>query len=62
MDQNFEQFSTRVGFEVLTAVVIKSSIFWDIAAYSPLKIYQRFGGTCRLYLQDRKHKLSKKPA
>jgi hypothetical protein len=33
-----------VKFEVLTAVVMKSSIFWDISPCSPLKIYRRFGG------------------
>jgi hypothetical protein len=33
-----EQHWTGVIFEVLTAVVMKSSIFWDIKPYSPLKI------------------------
>jgi hypothetical protein len=27
-----------IGFEVLTAVVMKSSVFWDITAYSSLQI------------------------
>jgi hypothetical protein len=27
-----------LGFEVLTAVATKSSIFWDITWYSPLKV------------------------
>jgi hypothetical protein len=27
-----------VGFEVLTVVVVKSTIFWDITPCSPLKI------------------------
>jgi hypothetical protein len=36
------------GFEVLTAVVMKSTIFWDITPYSPLKINRRFGGTSSL--------------
>jgi hypothetical protein len=40
-----------VGFEVLTAVVMNSSIFWDITPCSPLKVNRRFGGTCRLHLQ-----------
>jgi hypothetical protein len=43
-----------VGSEVLTAVVIRSSIFWDIRPYSPLKVNRRFGGTCRLHFQGRK--------
>jgi hypothetical protein len=33
-----------VGLEVLTPVVIKSSIFWDIMPSSPLKVNRRFGG------------------
>jgi hypothetical protein len=28
----------NVGFEVLTAVVMKSTIFWDITPCSPLKM------------------------
>jgi hypothetical protein len=28
----------HVGFEILTVVVMKSSVFWDITSYSPLKI------------------------
>jgi hypothetical protein len=43
-----------VGFEVLTAVVVKNSIFWDIAPYSPLKANWRFGGTCHLRLHGRR--------
>jgi hypothetical protein len=27
-----------VRFEVVTAVVMKSSVFWDIMSYSPLKV------------------------
>jgi hypothetical protein len=32
--------------EVLTAVVMKSSIFWDITPRSPFNVNRRFGGTC----------------
>jgi hypothetical protein len=32
-----------VGFEVLTAVVMKTSVFWDITLCRPLKIYECFG-------------------
>jgi hypothetical protein len=39
--------SHYVGFEVLTAVVTKSSIFWDIMLYSPLEFNQL---TCYLLL------------
>jgi hypothetical protein len=42
-----------VGFEVFTAVVMKSDIVWDITSCSPLKVNRRFGGTYRLYLQGR---------
>jgi hypothetical protein len=33
----------HIGFEVLTAVAMKSSIFWDITLCSPLKVSQHFG-------------------
>jgi hypothetical protein len=33
-----------VGFEVFTAVVKKSSVFWDIILYSLLLVNQHFGG------------------
>jgi hypothetical protein len=35
----------KVGFEVLTAVFMKSTIFWDIAPCSPLKVSRHSGGT-----------------
>jgi hypothetical protein len=41
------------GFEVLTAVVMKSSTFWDSKQRTPLKVNRRFGGISRLYLQCR---------
>jgi hypothetical protein len=43
-----------VGFEVLTAVVMNSTIFWDIMPCSPLSVNRRFGGTYYLHLQGRK--------
>jgi hypothetical protein len=39
-----------VGFEVLTAVVIKSSIFWDIKPYSPLIAEQVTNRSSTFYL------------
>jgi hypothetical protein len=42
-----------VGFEVLTAVVMKSTIFWDIMPCSLLKVNRRFGGTYRLHNHGR---------
>jgi hypothetical protein len=42
----------HLGFEVLTAVVIKGAIFWDMTPCSPLKINRRFGGTYYLHLQN----------
>jgi hypothetical protein len=44
---------TYVGFEVLTAVVMKSSIFSDITPCSLLKINLCFGRTCRKISQER---------
>jgi hypothetical protein len=50
--EGLRKISVRfVGFEVLTAVVRKSSIFWDVTPHSPLKVGCRFGGTCLLHLQ-----------
>jgi hypothetical protein len=36
---------TYVGYEVLTAVAMKSSIVWDITSRNPLKVNRNFGGT-----------------
>jgi hypothetical protein len=43
-----------VGFEVFTAVVMKSIIFCDMTPCSPLSSNRRFGGTWRLHLQGRR--------
>jgi hypothetical protein len=37
-----------VGFEILTAVVMKSTISWDITPCCPLKFNRRFGVAYRL--------------
>jgi hypothetical protein len=42
-----------VGFEVLTAVVIKTAILWDIAPCSPY-MNRRFGGMYHIHLPGRK--------
>jgi hypothetical protein len=34
------------GFEVLTTVIMKKSIFWDTVSCSPSKMTQNLGGTC----------------
>jgi hypothetical protein len=39
-----QKFFRFVGFEVLTAVVVKSSIFWDVTPCGPFKVNRRFGG------------------
>jgi hypothetical protein len=44
----------RVEFEVLIAVVIKTSIFWDITPCSPFKVNRHIGGIFRLHLQERR--------
>jgi hypothetical protein len=43
-----------MGYEVLTPVVMKRTIFWDITPCSLLKVSRRFGGPYRLHLQGRK--------
>jgi hypothetical protein len=40
----------KLEFEVFTAVVMKSIIFWDMTPCSPLSYNRRFGGTYRLHL------------
>jgi hypothetical protein len=40
-----------VGFEVYTAVFMKSIIFWYVTPCSPLSCNRRFGGTYPLNLQ-----------
>jgi uncharacterized membrane protein len=40
-----------IGFEVITAVTIKGSVFWDITPCSPLKVRVYFGRTYRTHLQ-----------
>ena len=46
-----EDVTLSVGFEVLTAVVMKSAVFWVIMLDSALNVNRCFGGTCRLHLQ-----------
>jgi hypothetical protein len=41
-------------FEVLTAAVMQTSIFWDITPRTPLKANTSFGGTRHLRLQGRR--------
>jgi hypothetical protein len=41
------------GLQVLIAVVLKTSMFWDMTPCSPLKVNRRFGEICRLHLQSR---------
>jgi hypothetical protein len=43
-----------VGFEVFTAVVLKSIFFCDMTPCSALSGTRRFGGTYRLHLQGRR--------
>jgi hypothetical protein len=40
----------KVGFEVLTAVITKMALFWDVAPCSLVEVY-RFRGACSLHHQ-----------
>jgi hypothetical protein len=40
----FKSHPSYVGFEVLTAVTMNSTILWNIAPCSQLKVNRRFGG------------------
>jgi hypothetical protein len=51
MSAAFMVNTSHVEFEVLSELVMKSSLFWDIRLCSQLKVNQRFSGTCRLHLQ-----------
>jgi hypothetical protein len=42
------------GLEVLTEVVINSTIFWDIMPFCPLKVNRRLGRIFCLHLQTRR--------
>jgi hypothetical protein len=53
-------FNVFVGFEVLTAVVINGSIFWEIMSCCLLRVNWRFGGTRRLYFPGRRISQAKK--
>jgi hypothetical protein len=46
--------SVLSGYEVLTAVIMDSTIFWDITPFSSMNVNRSFGGTCRLHLEGRK--------
>jgi hypothetical protein len=48
-----------VVFVVLTAEVMKSYIFWDIASCSTFRGSPYFRGTCHLYLQSRRESQAK---
>jgi hypothetical protein len=48
-----------VGFEVFTAVVMKSIVFWDMMPCSPLSFNRCFRRTYRLHLQGRRNRFSK---
>jgi hypothetical protein len=40
-----------VQFEVITAMVMKSSVFWFIMPCGPFEVIRRFGATCCYYVQ-----------
>jgi hypothetical protein len=50
----FHNADCVVGFEVLTAVAVKSTLFWDVTPCSPLKVSRRFGVTHHFHLQGRR--------
>jgi hypothetical protein len=49
----FQHNIRRIGFEILTELVMMSSAFWDmrVTPCSQLKVNGCFGGTCRLHIQ-----------
>jgi hypothetical protein len=55
----FLNASEKIGFEVLTAVVMKSFVSWDITPCIPLKVNRRFEGTFCLHRQGRRKSQSR---
>jgi hypothetical protein len=51
-----KQGNAHVGLEVLTVIIMKSSI-WDGTPWSSSEGYQRFGGVYFLHFQDRRAEL-----
>jgi hypothetical protein len=47
-------YTSRILLEALTAVVMKSFVFWCIMSCSPLTVNRHFGETCRFNLQGRR--------
>jgi hypothetical protein len=47
-------YNIHSGFEVFTAVAVKSSILSDITPYSSLEANRHFGGICSLHFQGRR--------
>jgi hypothetical protein len=39
----------HVGFEMLTAVTMKNSFFWDVSPCDPVEAQERSGETYRLH-------------
>jgi hypothetical protein len=51
-----------VGFDVITAVIMKSSIFWDVTTYT-VEVRRRFGGsTASIFVFERVRQTSSKGA
>jgi hypothetical protein len=44
----------HVGFEVLTAVTLKSTVFWDVTSCSAVGVHWHFGGIYDLHLLDQR--------
>jgi hypothetical protein len=55
-------YEMYAGFEVVTAVVVKSSIFWDIMHCSRLKFNRRFRRNITAPFLGSKDKPSENPA
>jgi hypothetical protein len=51
---NLPNFSKLTGAEFLIAVVMNSSILWDIMPCDQLYIHRCFAGRCHLHLQGRR--------
>jgi hypothetical protein len=54
VDTHIETHADPAGFEVLTALLMKSAMLWHILLYGPFKVNRRFGEICNLDLRVRR--------
>jgi hypothetical protein len=49
-----KKYYILIGVEILTAVTMKNTIFWDGTMCSPVQVHQHFGGMYCLHFKARR--------